>query len=341
MPFLIRTACLLTLLFSATLQAKDDDDDDRPLPPTTSSTTSAEPHRQPRQTSLQQADIQTQPLKASEHRLEYTALGSVLNLEPLLVMRQHYLAALAQQDSAAARYQEADANLNRTRHLHQQDIVSTRRLQEQQALWRNDQANLATTHYQQQALLAASRLQWGDTLTAWFTQPQHKQAEHLLNQKAQLLQITLPANRHLSPDIRTIAINAQGRRDQAATATLIAQSPQVDSVTQGERYFFQCENLHLPFGAHITAWIPHGSEGESGVLIPGSAVVWHLGQAFVFIKTAEPDHYSRRLLPAALPSPGGYFSATGFSAGEEIVTVGAQTLLSDELKNQIPSEDND
>ena len=89
MPFLIRTACLLTLLFSATLQAKDDDDDDRPLPPTTSSTTSAEPHRQPRQTSLQQADIQTQPLKASEHRLEYTALGSVLNLEPLLVMRQH------------------------------------------------------------------------------------------------------------------------------------------------------------------------------------------------------------------------------------------------------------
>jgi hypothetical protein len=31
----------------------------------------------------------------------------------------------------------------------------------------------------------------------------------------------------------------------------------------------------------------------------------------------------------------------GFKAGEDIVITGAQTLLSQELKNLIPSEDND
>lgn len=340
MHSLICTFYLATVfLFSAPSHAANDDDD------SAAAIQKQAPNALPTQASdntspLQNAGIETERLQASSQQAEFIAYGSVVNVEPLLAIRQQTLAARAQQDSAAARYQEADANLNRTRDLHQQDIVSTRRLQEQQAQWRNEKANLATSSYQQQTIVAASRLQWGDILTQWFTNPHDDQAEQFLNHRAQLLQITLPAGASMPANTHTIAVDERGRRDKAVSATFISQAPQVDPVTQGARFLFQCGQHNLPFGAHITAWIPSGNQEKSGVVIPENAVIWHLGQAFVFIKTGT-DQYSRRLLTELVPNVGGYFAATGFNAGEEIVTTGAQTLLSEELKSQIPSEDND
>lgn len=332
----LRFIYLVTVLLSATTQVVADDDDDRPSQPSASNSaaTSAE-------ASLQHnAGIKTQRLQATTRPTEFSTYGKVVSLEPLLTLRQQYLAAQAQQDSAAAKYQEADLNLNRTRNLHQQDIVSTRRLQEQQALWRNEKAKLATSNYQQQTILAASRLQWGNTLTRWFTQNQGQQAEQFLSHRAQLLQITLSANMRLAQDVTSIEVDEHGRRDQAIKATLISPSPQVDPVTQGERYFFKIEGRSLPFGAHITAWITYGKQESAGVIIPENAVVWHLGQAFVFIKSEEGE-FSRRLLAEQIPIKGGYFAASGFKADEDIVVSGAQTLLSQELKNLIPDEDDD
>lgn len=337
MPLPIRLICLTTFLFSSiNAVVADDDDDKQPRHSAANAlaATQAEPSLQ------HKAGIKTQRLQSATRATEFSTYGKVLSLEPLLALRQQYLAAQAQQDSAAAKYQEADLNLHRTRNLHQQDIVSTRRLQEQQALWRNEKANLATSNYQQQTILAASRLQWGDTLTRWFTQNQDKQAEQFLGHRAQLLQITLPPNSQLAPDVFGIEVDEHGRRDQAIKATLISPAPQVDPITQGERYFFKTEGRSLPFGAYISAWITHGKQQSAGVIIPESAVVWHLGQALVFIKT-EDGEFSRRLLAEQIPVKGGYFAASGFKADEEIVTIGAQTLLSQELKNLIPSEDDD
>ena len=327
---LIRFFCLTFLLFisSAVFAAKDDDE----LRPLVS----------PASEKLEQtAGIKTQVLRATAKPPEFSAQGTVIDLEPLLMLRQQFLAAQASQDSAQARYQEADLNLSRTRNLHQQDIVSTRRLQEQQAQWRNDKANLATSSYQQQTIVASSRLQWGNLLTDWFTRHNSPQAEQFLNHKAQLLLISLPGNRHLQTGIQTILIDEQGRRDQAISATLISAAPQVDPITQGERYFFKTEGRKLAFGARVSAWITDSDKASNvGVIIPESAVVWHLGQAIVFIKT-EDGAFKRRLLPELIADKDGYFAATGFNAGETIVTTGAQTLLSQELKELIPSEDDD
>ena len=325
----------LILLFcgSAPYAALDDDDIN---PPSASSRTPAQTDEPPRQT----AGIETQALQAAVQQPELSAYGSVIDLQPLLALRQQFLAAQASSDSARARYQEADANLSRTRQLHRQVIVSSRRLQEQQAQWRNDKANLSTSSYQQQTIVAAGRLQWGAVLTDWFTQADNPQAEQFLTHRGQLLQISLPANTRLPPETRTIAVDDHGRRDQAVSATLISPAPQVDPVTQGERYFFKTEAHRLSFGARVSAWIPDGALGTGGVTIPENAVVWHLGQAFVYIK-AENGEFKRRLLADITPGNGGYFAAEGFKVGEDIVTRGAQTLLSQELKNLIPSEDND
>lgn len=317
------------LCSTAAHAAAADDDDIAP----------ARPAKQTGEVLRQTAGIKTQPLQATRKQPEFSAYGSVIDLQPLLALRQQFLAAQAVRDSAQARYQEADANLSRTRQLHQQDIVSTRRLQEQQAQWRNDKANLSTSDYQQQTIIAASRLQWGEVLTDWFTQPNSRQAEQFLTHRSQLLQISLPANTRLNPGTHTIAVDDRGRRDQAVTATLISPAPQVDPITQGERYFFKTAGRRLSYGARVSAWLADGAPGTAGVIIPESAVVWHLGQAFVYIK--ENGEFVRRLLADTTPGAGGYFAAQGFEAGEDVVTTGAQTLLSQELKNLIPSEDDD
>lgn len=319
------------------------DDDDAPS--SAAQSKQAGPNAAPDALQLDQAaqklaGIQTQTLVTVRQTPEFTAYGTVLNPEPLLSIRQQFLAANAQQDSAQARYSEAAQNLNRTRDLHQQDIVSTRRLQEQQAIWQADKANLAANSYQQQLIAANSRLVWGDTLSNWFTKAQDKNAAQLLEHRAQLLQITLPANSRLDPGVKLIHIQERGQRQAALPAALISAAPQVDPVSQGPRYFFKCADCRLPFGTHITAWIPEGGQISEGVNIPQSALIWHLGQAFVFIKT-DAEHFSRRPLKQYTSDSQGYFVADGLLPGEEIVTTGAQTLLSQQLKGLIPDEDKD
>jgi len=315
------------------------DDDDKPL--SDSGTNSAQADTAIvilKEKQSQSAGIQSQVMQAVQLQPEFIAYGTVLSLEPLMLLHQQYLAAQAQQNSAKAKFTEAYLNLSRTERLHQQDIVSTRRLQEQHAQWQSDKANLNVSSYQQQSILVSSRLEWGDILTDWMVLAQPKVFEQFLTHRSQLLQITLPANMHLSPNIRSIDIDEHGQRDSALKASLISPSPRVDPISQGERFFFKTEGRFIPFGTHITAWIAGEGQGMTGVFIPKSAVVWHLGQAFVFIKTAE-SQFSRRALTKCTPDKQGGFVTENVQPGEAVVTIGAQTLLSQQLKAMIPHED--
>ena len=287
------------------------------------------------------AGIKTQILAAEQQQPELTVYGTAINLEPLLQLRQQYLAAHAQQDSAKAKFNETHLNLSRTQNLHKQDIVSTRRLQEQQAQWQADKANFDASGYQEQNILAASRMAWGDILTDWFILKQNKAVEDYLLHKVQLLQITLPPEVKFADNLRTILIDEHGNRSAAVAATFISKSPKIDPLTQGESYFFQTKTRSIPFGAHITAWIRDNHTHKNGVNIPKSALIWHLGQAFVFVKSSDQQFSLRALANNYTPSLQGYFVIGTLQPGEEIVTTGAQTLLSQHLKALIPSEDKD
>ena len=78
----------------------------------------------------------------------------------------------------------------------------------------------------------------------------------------------------------------------------------------------------------------------AGVIIPKSALIWYMDQAFVFLKTTE-ETFSRRTLDHYLASADGNFIADAIKPGEQVVTKGAQMLLSEDLRGQIPKEDDD
>ena len=96
----------------------------------------------------------------------------------------------------------------------------------------------------------------------------------------------------------------------------------------------------MSYGTHFTAWIPIGDQAVSGVIIPHSAVVWHLGQALVFVKTSAQE-YSRKVLIDYQLFDHDYFVRDVLQPGDEVVINGAQTLLSQQLKSLIPNEDKD
>ena len=336
MHHFLSLACLLACLHSAPLGADDDDGEKNAQEPATTHTAASATG----QDAVSMAKLKTQILQSVRLSAEVAGLAVVVDPEPLLAMRQHYLSAQAQQSSANAKYRESEFNLSRTRQLHAEAIVPTRRLQEQEARLQSDKADMAASGYLQQSLLGASRLQWGEVLTDWFTGDSHS-AQAFLNGRAQLLLATLPATFVPHDDVGAVYVDELGRRDHAVAATLISPAPQVDPINQGRRYFLKLEGRPLPFGAQLTVWLAENqSQQTTGVVVPDSAVIWHLGQAMVFVKN-DDGAYARRVLAEFTPWQGGYFTANSLRAGEEIVVTGAQTLLSQELKNQIPSEDKD
>lgn len=331
---------LLTLgLLLSSSSFADDDDNPKPKKQTTKpaeniNTVILDPEQQLR------AGIQTIALSQSKLGPESIAFGTVVNLERLLLVRQQYLQSLAQQQTAHAKNAEAQLNLSRTQSLHNQDIVSSRRLQEQQAQAQTEQAQLAISHYQNELLLNNCQLEWGADLCQWLTEAKGRHIQEFLEQKAQLVQITLPAGHELTVNQKQIFIDEHGKRENAIPASLISAIPLVDNLTQGRRYFFKSTLRPIAYGSHLTVWLSESAQNNLAVDLPRSAVVRHNGEAVVFIRT-QPNQFSRVILHHLTPNQACCFNTSELLVGAEIVTTGAQTLLSQSLKTQIPEEDDD
>ena len=69
-------------------------------------------------------------------------------------------------------------------------------------------------------------------------------------------------------------------------------------------------------------------------------MVWHGGKAWAYVKD-EDDLFVRKEVSTAQELASGWFDATHFQPGDEVVVSGAQLLLSEEQKFQIRNENED
>lgn len=325
-------ACLFILSVSLSFA----DDDDKPVAKPPESARPGTIFLSAQSQSL--SGLQTITLAPASHHAEFTAYGKAVNIQPLIELRHRYLLTLTERGGAAARFKQAEQNIQRQQDLYHEGATSKRNLQVQQAQWQTDKAQVDASNVQGKAIAAEARLNWGDKLAEWALSTDSDQLSAFLSGKKTLLQITLPVNKQLASDISSIDIEASGNRSAANKAELISTAPQTDTTAQGESYFFQTDGRRIRVGMRVAAWIPEQSENQSGVVIPKSALVWHLDQAFVYIKTAE-EQFSRRTIDQYSATTGGYFVGNGIKAGEQLVVTGGQMLLSEEFRGQIPNED--
>jgi hypothetical protein len=90
----------------------------------------------------------------------------------------------------------------------------------------------------------------------------------------------------------------------------------------------------------VVGQVKSGAKPREGVIIPASAVVWHGGKAWAYVKEGA-DKFERKLVPTSQEMGNGWFAAEGFESDDEVVVSGAQLLLSEELKFQIRNENED
>jgi hypothetical protein len=282
--------------------------------------------------------LQTIALTSVSNHPEFIAYGKAVNIQPLMELRHRYLVALTERGGAAARFKQAEQNIRRQQDLYREGVASKHNLQVQQAQWQTDKALFDASGVQGKAIIDEARLTWGKKLTEWALSADDEQLSDFLSGKKTLLHITLPVNKQLTDEVRSIDVEASGNRSAAIKAELISAAPQADATAQGESYFFQADGSRIRTGMRIAAWIPEPGESQSGVVIPKSALIWHMDQAFVYIKTAE-EQFSRRPIEHYSATAGGYFVGSGLSAGEQLVVTGGQMLLSEEFRGQIPDED--
>jgi len=121
--------------------------------------------------------------------------------------------------------------------------------------------------------------------------------------------------------------------------TFVSPATRVDPKLQGVSLFYSApaESGVLP-GQNVLAFLPSGKASE-GVTVPASAVVWWQNRAWIYRRTG-PDTFKRIEISTDVPAAGGGYIVKEVPQDAEIVTSGAQLLLSEEFRSQIRVEEN-
>jgi len=285
--------------------------------------------------------IATQALKTGRSESAIEVYGMVMNLQPLAELRGRYLVAAAEARALRAAVVAAESEYRRMELLHRDDRnVSEQALKSAEARYRTELARQAAADQGAASIRDAMRGTWGNAITGWATQPDSPMLGALLQQREFLVQLVLPFDLPKSAARGKISVMPAMAREDARIARFVADSPQGDPGLPGETYFYVVDGGGFRAGMRVAARVGLGGAPLAGVIVPAQAVVWHAGKAWAYLKQDEQT-FARHEVSAAEELEGGWFNASGFQAGDEIVVSGAQLLLSEELKYQIRNENED
>lgn len=274
--------------------------------------------------------IEVAPLAAVTSQSGISADTTVIDLQPFFDLRNRLASARADVDSFAAQAASSRTQYQGSRTLYADDRnVSLKSLQAAQSAMQGDDAKLQSARITLNGLDGAMRQQFGDALANAAADPASKLFQRLQSGQAVVLRVTLPASFGMTPP-EGIAVDTPDGR--AMPAKLLSASPLADPVVQGSPWLYVADTA-LPANLHTSARVPTSSQAVSGLVIPEQAVVWYGGQTWAWVRTAQ-DRFTRRYVPAGNEGSHGFMVTSGFHAGDQIVTQGAQLLLSEELKPQ-------
>jgi hypothetical protein len=150
-----------------------------------------------------------------------------------------------------------------------------------------------------------------------------------------LAHVDVPAGETVTPNIAQATIVPLGHEDHPIRGERIAFGASVDPKTEGQPFLFRISDTALTLrpGLAVTAYLEIPGPVRRGALAPRSAVLRQSGRTWVYVQTAE-NQFVRRPIVLEEPTTLGWFTRS-LLPGDRIVTVGAQTLLSEEFKSQI------
>jgi len=286
----------------------------------------------------QHSGIKTDALVVGAHREEIRAYGMVLDVARLTELSNNYNRAKAEVQTAQAKLSVSRAVFDRaTKLFDQTKAISEAQMQSAEAAFVTDQASLAAAQAQMRSLTAAAYQDWGSVVGKSLVD-QSEAVVRLIERQEFLLQITLPPGVPLTTAPATAAV--ESGKSARTTITFVSPATHIDPKIQGVTLFYAApaESGLLP-GMNVLAFLPTGKIID-GVAVAASSVVWWQDRAWVYQRTS-PDKFVRVEIATDMPAPGGGYIVAGMPAGVEIVSSGAQMLLSEEFRSQIQVDEDD
>jgi hypothetical protein len=281
---------------------------------------------------LTSSGIEIAPVKAVSYQKQLKGYGTVLELQPLVDLRDRFVAANARVEGARAKLEASHKEYERLKTLQANRNISVKLFQSAEATWRSDEAN---AHAEAAALNGVERTvrqQWGAVLAQWLFNDS-QEFERLLQRQDVLLRITLPSGSGFSLAPQNVRV--QSPQGKFLAARLLSPAPSADPRIQGMSLFYiaQGRSTELLPGMNVVAYLSSGST-TTGVIVPASAVVRWQGKAWIYVQKAS-DRFVRREISTEAAVEPGWFVTQKIPPDDRIVTTGAQLLLSEELRSQI------
>lgn len=286
--------------------------------------------------------IQVQPLQAYQYHGNIKVLGSVISIQTLVDYNSQYQLLKSQLALAENMLPNHQLQYQRFKQLNEDDKnISDKALQEAQSVMISDQTHIKTTQEQLRALTDTIVAQWGKPLATLITQqPSQGPLNDLIKQKKVLVQVSFPLNYEAPATDSVVYLTPIQDEVTPIRAEFVSQSIQTDISNIGKTYFYSAPADYLRVGMRVNV-VPAEASSKSlkGVLVPNQAIAWHGGIAWIYIKT-QPDTFLRKPVASDIELEHGWFD-THLTPGTEVVTHGAQLLLSEEFKFQIKNENED
>ncbi len=131
-----------------------------------------------------------------------------------------------------------------------------------------------------------------------------------------------------------------GHEQQPLHARAVYEAPTINQQMQGQTFLLLIATQDFPVrpGTALSARLPTSGKSEQGVMVPRAAVVRFAGKEWIYCELAG-NRFVRREIVSAQVVAEGYFVTGNLAPGTRIIVLGAETLLSEELKVQIQPED--
>ncbi len=227
---------------------------------------------------------------------------------------------------AEAAYAVSSNELDRVKTLASQGNASARVLQAAEAAATHDR--LAVQSARDHLLLSST-----PALTDRADLPAFVQS--LTTGNASLVRLDLPAGE--VPPAMPVGARITSLSGGSADAEFLGAASATDPQTQGHGYFFlvSSNSAGLAPGEAVTGYLKLPGDPLSGVIVPGDAVVRIEGAGWIYVLDSGGKFFTRKSIALDHSVEGGWFVTNGIGPGDSVVVVGAQTLLSEELKAAI------
>jgi hypothetical protein len=292
-------------------------------------------------------------------------VATVLDVQPLAQWRGRITSAAHELSGARASAEASRAEAERMQAMFEDDRNASQRARDAAlALSRVDLAKAQSQQSQLDALRRSARVEWGPVVSKWLDGAvDDPTLLRLINGQEVLLQVVVRADAAKLPKTLSIIL-PDGNVPATARAVSTAGSIGAESAHGGRVFLFIAAGQGLAPGMRLSAQASDDGlrQGVAGAMVPSSAVVWHAGQPWIYVREAiddddaaaeaaasaaaapnarQPDVFRRRALGPAAVRGGSHWFVPGLTTDEAVVTQGAQLLLSEEQKTRIKNENDD